>query len=73
MTVRHLRPTRTGTITAIRQGITTVTLDGGGTVPFHPSAWRDGHTDQTAPRIGDRVHVLGGGPQEQAEAVWRLV
>ena len=60
---------RPGEITAIVQGIATVTIDGGGTVPFHPSAWRSGHTNP--PCVGDRVEVLGGSSGEQAEAVWR--
>lgn len=70
--MRHVQPTRLGTITAIVQGIATVTLDlSESTVRFHPSAWRDGHTDEAAPRVGDRVHVLGGSSIEQAEAAWR--
>jgi hypothetical protein len=61
-------PRHTGTITAIVQSIATVTLDGGGTATFHPSAWQHGHTDEGAPRVGDRVEVLGSMP---VEAVWR--
>lgn len=61
-------PRHTGTITAIVQGIASVTLDGGSTVKFHPSAWQHGHTDEGAPRVGDRVEVHGSAP---VEAVWR--
>lgn len=70
--MRNVRPARIGTITAIHQGIAVVDLDGGGTVPFHPSAWRDGHTDEGAPRVGDRVRVLGGSSIEQADTAWRV-
>jgi hypothetical protein len=62
-------PRHTGTITAIVQGIATVTLDGGSTVTFHPSAWKSGHTDDAIYRVGDRVEVHGSMP---AEAVWRV-
>jgi hypothetical protein len=64
------RGLRVGTITAIVQGIATVTLDGGGTVPFHPSAYRSSHVD--GPRVGERVEVSGGAANVQAEAVWRV-
>lgn len=70
-TLQRPGPRHSGTIAAIKQGIATVTLDGGGTVKFHPSAWKHGHTDEGAPRVGDRVEVLGGSATEQAEAVWR--
>ena len=59
-------PRRAGTITAIVQGIATITLDAGGTVPMHPSAWKSGHTDDAIYRVGDRVEVSSSG-----EAVWR--
>lgn len=63
------RGTRFGTVSAVVQGICAVTLDGGGTMPFHPSAWRSGHTNP--PCVGDRVEVFGGSAGVQAEAVWR--
>ena len=59
-------PRRSGVITAIVQGIATVTLDGGGTVPFHPSSYRSGNYE-----VGMRVEVLGGSSGVQAEQVWR--
>ncbi len=62
-------PRRTGTITALVMGIARIELDGGGSTTVHPSAWRSGHTNP--PSVGDRVEVLGGSANEQAEAVWR--
>ena len=68
-TLQRPGPRRTGTITGIVQGIAVVEMDGGGTVKFHPSAWKHGHTDDAIYRVGDRVEVLGSMP---VEAVWRV-
>jgi hypothetical protein len=61
-------PRRAGTITAIVQGIATVTLDtpGGSRTVHLPSMWRGrtGAANDAEPKVGDRVEVLG-------EAMWR--
>lgn len=67
--IRNLRPTRAGEIVEIRQGLYYVRLDGAAPdarVAFHPSAWCHGFTDEGAPKLAERVVLVGGSPVEYA-------
>lgn len=64
--IRAMRPTRAGEIVEIRAGIYYVRVSGDQLVPFHPAAWIEGFTDAGAPKLGERVVLVGGSPVEFA-------
>jgi hypothetical protein len=67
--IRAQQPTRAGEIVEIRQGLYYVRLDGAAPdsrVVFHPAAWIEGFTDAGAPKLGERVVLVGGSPVEWA-------
>jgi hypothetical protein len=64
--IHNMRPTRAGEIVEIRAGIYYVRVSADQLVPFHPAAWIEGFTDVGAPKLGERVVLVGSAPVEYA-------